>query len=75
RAEIDRASADPIAAREETFQAIDQLTGAGPRKIFDEACGFVSFTKDPLREAVLAFAGDACALGLLPKVPGPALFA
>ena len=75
RAEIDRAAADPVGAREETFRAIDELTGAGPRKIFDEACGFVSFTNDPLRDAVLAFAGDAHALGLLPKVPGPALFA
>ncbi len=74
-AEIDRAAADPAGANEETFRAIDQLTGAGPRNIFDDACAFVSFTKDPLREAVLAFAGDACALGLLPKVPGPSLFA
>lgn len=75
RAEIDRAVADPFAAGEETFQAIDALTGAGPRNIFDDARGFVSYTKDPLREAVLAFASDACDLGLLPKVPGPALFA
>lgn len=74
-AEIDRANASPSAAREETFTAIDKLTGAGPRKIFDEACSFVQVTKDPLRDAVLSFAGDARDLGFLPAVPGPSLFA
>jgi NitT/TauT family transport system substrate-binding protein len=75
REEIERAQHQPDVAREEAFNAIDKLTGAGPKDIFAEAWSRVSFTKDPLREAVLAFASDACDLGMLPKIPGPALFA
>ena len=73
--EIDRAKKEPDVTREEAFKAIDVLTGAGPHDIFAEAWSHVAFTRDPLREAVLAFANDACDLGMLPKVPGPALFA
>jgi NitT/TauT family transport system substrate-binding protein len=72
--EIERAKTQPDLTREEAFNAIDKLTGAGPKDIFAEAWSRVSFTKDPLRDAVLAFAGDARDLGMLPKVPGPALF-
>jgi NitT/TauT family transport system substrate-binding protein len=73
--EIERAQTQPDATRDEAFAAIDKLTGAGPKDIFAEAWSRVSFTKDPLRDAVLAFAGDARDLGMLPKVPGPSLFA
>ncbi len=73
-AEVDRAKNQSDLTREEAFNAIDKLTGAGPKDIFAEAWSRVSFTKDPLREAVLAFAGDARDLGMLPKVPGPSLF-
>ena len=74
-AEIERAQANPEETREDAFRAIEKLTGAGPHEIFAEAWTHVSFTKDQLRSAVLAFASDACDLGMLPKVPGPALFA
>ncbi len=59
----------------EAHAAITKLVGnAGPKPTFYEAATYLSFTRDPLREAVLGFAGDAKDLGLLPRVPGPALF-
>ncbi|HEX7664745.1 MAG TPA: ABC transporter substrate-binding protein, partial [Polyangiaceae bacterium] len=72
--EIELAKKDPEGTRDAAFAAIDKLTGAGPKKIFDEAWKRVEFDQDQLRDAVLSFANDAKSLGLVPTVPSASLF-
>ncbi|MEO8799261.1 MAG: ABC transporter substrate-binding protein [Polyangiaceae bacterium] len=72
--EIELAKRHPKGTRDAAFAAIDELTGAGPKDIFDEAWTKVEFDKDPLKEAILTLANDAKSLGLLLQVPNASLF-
>jgi NitT/TauT family transport system substrate-binding protein len=67
RSEVERAAADPAAARGEAYAELRRRIGnPGARTIFDAAGEHVDFTTDPLRASVEKFATDAAAVGLVP---------
>jgi NitT/TauT family transport system substrate-binding protein len=73
--EVRRAKDDPSGYEDETYAAMKALAGnPGPRQLLHEAWSMVDFTVDPLPEGVAAFANDAHALGLVPKVACAGLF-
>lgn len=74
RSEIELAKKDPEGTRDAAFAAIERLTGAGPKPVFDEAWTKVDFDQDPLQEAVLTVADDAKSLGFVSSVPSASLF-
>jgi len=67
-AEVDRAATDPVSTRSEAYAELERSVGnPGKRAFFDEAWGYIDFTRDPLRSSIATFAARATRLGLVPS--------